>query len=269
MNEKVASLYGGRVQVYLDRASHCYRVSTTDAKPDGVTRILDLVPKYLLPWVARVTSEYIKMGLLDRLAEGLDQSFILSLCEDAKKEHTRKKESAGDIGTAVHAFAEKMFNGEPVLMPLEGAPEYKGCRAFLDWYTTIKDDLTDLEPERIVYSERLFYCGTTDLFCQWKGAPAIFDLKTGSGFYEDQPLQLAAYAAAIEEDLAAGGQNVEIKNGWIIHIDKATGVCTPYHIEITPELKTDWEAVRIAWRAVKRNQERHQQIKRNQKHARY
>ena len=92
------------------------------------------------------------------------------------------------------------------------------------------------------------------------GKPTVIDFKTGSGFYEDQPLQLAAYAVAIEEELG-----IEIKDGWIIHLDKETGKCTPYHVEIDRELKADWEQVRIAWRAVKRNQERHKAIKAKQK----
>ena len=121
-------------------------------------------------------------------------------------------------------------------------------------------DKTRMESERIVYSKRLFYCGTCDLFATINGKPTVVDFKTGSGFYEDQPLQLAAYATAIEEEL-----NVEIKDGWIIHLDKETGKCTPYHVEIDRELKADWEQVRIAWRAVKRNQERHRQIKKDQK----
>lgn len=257
---KTVSLYNGEVNIEFDSDKHFYRVVGTEAKPDGVTTILGLIPKYLLPWVARVTSQRILSGIVERMNAGemLELSFISALCEDAKQEHTRKKEAAGDIGTLVHAFAEEIIAGGE--LDVEDAPieARAGCAAFLDWWRSVQ--LTDIQSERIVFSRRLFYCGTCDLFATIDGRPTVVDFKTGSGFYEDQPLQLAAYAVAIEEELG-----IEIKDGWIIHLDKETGKCTPYRVEITKELKTDWEAVRIAWRAVKRNQERHKEIKKCQK----
>jgi hypothetical protein len=265
---KTVKLYNGAVFVEFDPDKHYYRVIGSDAKPDGVTTILGLVPKYLLPWVARVTADHIHNGILARLAgEGaVEATFLASLCDEAKKEHTRKKEAAGNIGTIVHAFAEEIISQgdewQTILKdlyeatPIEAQP---GCVAFLNWWRSV-GKLEQVESERIVFSRRLFYCGTCDLFAHIDGRPTVIDFKTGSGFYEDQPLQLAAYAMAIEEETGA-----EIKDGWIIHLDKESGKCTPYFVEITPELKKDWEAVRVAWRAVKRNQERHKQIRKESK----
>jgi hypothetical protein len=260
---RTVSLYNSTVYIEFDPDKHYYRVVGTAAKPDGVTTILGLVPRYLLAWVARVTSGFIHQGLLERLEDAgcIEPTFIAALCEEAKGEHTRKRDSAGDIGTLVHAFAEEIIAQvdweDHVEELMEGLPEetHPGCFAFLSWWRSVAP-LEAVESERIVYSKRLFYCGTCDLFALVDGRPTVIDFKTGSGFYEDQPLQLAAYAMAIEEELG-----IEIQDGWIIHLDKETGKCTPYHVEITPELKTDWEAVRVAWRAIKRNQERHKQIK--------
>jgi hypothetical protein len=257
---RAVSLYNGAVNIEFDPDKHFYHVVGTNAKPDGVTTILGLIPKYLLPWVARTTADYIQAGILARLAgEGaVETTFLASLCDEAKKEHTRKRDAAGDIGLLVHGFAEEVICGVEVddefweVTPEEAHP---GCLAFLQWWNSVKP-LENVESERIVFSRKLFYCGTCDLFATINGKPTVVDFKTGSGFYEDQPLQLAAYATAIEEELG-----IEIKDGWIIHLDKETGKCTPYHVEITPELKTDWEAVRLAWRAVKRNQDRHKEIK--------
>jgi hypothetical protein len=277
------SLYNGTVNIEFDPDKHFYHVVGSNAKPDGVTTILGLIPKYLLPWVARTTADYIQAGILQRLAaEGeVGGSFLASLCDEAKKEHTRKRDAAGDIGSLVHGFAEEVICGVVVddefweATPTEARP---GCLAFLQWWNGIKP-LKNVESERIVFSKRLFYCGTCDLFATINGKPTVVDFKTGSGFYEDQPLQLAAYAMAIDEERGfhwakdedgnkqwAGPYGLEpITDGWIIHLDKETGKCTPYHVEITPELKTDWEAVRIAWRAVKRNRDRHKEIKECQK----
>jgi hypothetical protein len=258
------SLYNGAVNIEFDPDKHYYHVVGTNAKPDGVTTILGLIPKYLLPWVARTTAEYIQAGILQRLAaEGeVGGSFLASLCDEAKKEHTRKRDAAGDVGTIVHGFAEEVIGGVDVddefwqATPGEAHP---GCLAFLEWWNSVKP-LENVQSERIVFSRKLYYCGTCDLFATINGKPTVVDFKTGSGFYEDQPLQLAAYATAIEEELG-----IEIKDGWIIHLDKETGKCTPDHVEIDHELKADWEQVRIAWRAVKRNQERHKRIKQCQK----
>lgn len=251
-------LYNGTVTVSRDEG-HCYHVSTTPAKPDGVTTILGLVPKYLLPWVAKVTSEHIETSLLDRIqnVEQIDENYVVELCAAAKKAHTIKRDTAGDIGSFVHDFAEEAIktSSAPEL-PDPTAPEYAGCHAFLRWLVNTQIDFSTAQSERIIFSKRLFYAGTCDLLAQINGQWAVTDFKTGSGFYEDQPLQLAAYALALEEELG-----IEIPHGFIIHLDKITGAMTPYHVPIDDELKTDWEAVRIAWRAVKRNQDRHKQIK--------
>jgi hypothetical protein len=263
------SLYDGAVNIEFDPDKHYYHVVGTNAKPDGVTTILGLIPKYLLPWVARTTADYIEAGILNRLAgEGeVGGSFLRSLCEEAKKEHTRKRDAAGDIGTLVHAFADEIIAQGGVWKDiiedlLSETPDeaIAGCQAFAGWWASVDMDMASVESERIVFSRKLFYCGTCDLFATINGKPTVVDFKTGSGFYEDQTLQLAAYATAIEEELG-----IEIKDGWIIHLDKETGKCTPYPVEIDHELKADWEQVRIAWRAVKRNQERHKRIKQCQK----
>ncbi len=162
-------------------------------------------------------------------------------------------------GKDVHFFAQNWFNtGKFPLVPYD-APHYMGCKGIQDWIEKMGVKREESESERIVYSARLFYCGTCDIF-KWTPRPFVADIKTSSGFYEDQILQLAGYAVALEEELG-----IEITDGWILHVDKEKGTCTPYYVELTKELKTDWEAVRIAWRAVKRNQERHKDIKRRQK----
>ena len=255
------SLYNGTVTVELNEGSHCYSVDYTDAKPDGVTTILGLVPKYLLPWVARTTADYFRDGILNRLAgEGsIEPTFLATLHEEAKKEHTRKRDRAGDIGTLVHAYAEEVIAGGDLEIwdaPPEAQP---GCEAFQSWWFSL-GQREEIQSERIVLSRKMFYCGKTDLVAKIDGRLSVVDFKTGSGFYEDQPLQLAAYAYALDEELGT-----EITDGWIIHLDKETGKCTPYFVEITPELKRDWEAVRVAWRAIKRNQERHKQIRKESK----
>lgn len=250
-------IYNGTITVERD-GRHGYHVSTTEAMPDGVTTILGLVPKYLLPWVARTNHDDMLKRYVERMDSGepVDMAWFKSALQEAKGAYLKVRDAAGDIGSTVHDFAESALKGDPRPLPPEDAPEYAGCVAFLDWFNRTQIDLNTVESERMVFSDRLFYAGTCDVFAEINGRPTVIDFKTGSGFYEDQPLQLAAYAMALEEEFG-----ITISDGWIIHLDKKTGKMTPYYVEITDQLKTDWEAVRVAWRAVKRNKDRHKEIK--------
>ena len=261
---KTAKLYSGTVTVSLDDA-HCYSVDFTEAKPDGVTTILKLVPKYLLPWVAKMTHDDMLRRYLERQKSGeeFDDGWFRASLAEAKNAYNNVRDTAAGIGTEVHAFAEECINlwGQEdfyehvdQLMPTDKNAR-AAAEAFLVWLANTR--IKPIETERLILSKRLFYCGTCDVFAQTgPDRYGVVDFKTGSGFYEDQPLQLAAYALAIEEELG-----IEVQDSWIIHLDKKTGKMTPYYVPITKELKTDWEAVRIAWRAVKRNQDRHADIR--------
>ncbi len=258
---RVVSLYGGKHVIEFDDNRHCYTLQETQAKPDGVTTILGLIPKFLTNWAGRVDVDYYHNQLIKWLKEehlyygGETLDRLQDLRDHAIKEHDRLKVKAGGIGTDVHAFAEHWFNtGEFPSVP-HNAPHFMGCEGIKGWINQMGIDRDCIESERIIYHDRLFYAGTCDIF-KFDGRPFVADIKTSSGFYEDQILQLAAYACALDEELG-----IEIPDGWILHVDKEKGKCTPYYVELTKELKTDWEAVRIAWRAVKRNQERHRQIK--------
>jgi CRISPR/Cas system-associated exonuclease Cas4 (RecB family) len=120
-----------------------------------------------------------------------------------------------------------------------------GFNAFLKWYE--QTDVAILEVERLIYSEQYFYCGKTDFVGSLGGKLLIGDFKTGSGFYEDQPYQLAAYACAIEEETGA-----VIEDGLIIHLDKKTGAFKEYHVPLTDELKGAWKAAVIHYKNLKR-----------------
>ena len=156
------SLYSGSVNIEFDPDKHYYHVVGMAAKPDGVTTILGLVPKFLLGWAGRVGPEMIAANLVKRLEAGdsLEISYVLAICEEAKDEWKRKRDTAGDIGTHVHAFAESVIAGDD-LTP-EDAPEKAraGCAAFLNWWRGVDIDFTTIQSERIVFSKHLFYCGT-------------------------------------------------------------------------------------------------------------
>src|SRR3990167_8808536 len=249
MNEVItAKLYGGRVTVDLNPRNHRYHVSDSKAAPDGVTGIGNgTIPKFtLIDWAGRIGAQTVRDGCLKVLAEtGMfpEQSAFLAICEAAETAHNDIRDAAGDSGSTTHDLIEKHLRGEPYEMPTEGNV-VAGFGAFLDWKR--QTDIEILEVERLVYSEKYFYCGKTDFLGRRNGKLLIGDFKTGSGFYEDQPYQLAAYAVAIEEE--TGDRSSE---GLIVHLDKKTGKFCEYPVTLDDDMKGAWKAAVIHYKNLK------------------
>lgn len=276
MNDNItAKLYGGRVTVDLNPRNHRYYVSDTKAAPDGVTTLCNgTIPKFqLIDWAGRVCAQAVRDGCLKVLEEtGMfpEQSAFLSICAEAENAHNAIKEAAGDSGGAVHDLIEMFLKGEVVvaddvfhfISPVARAKaakipvtEYvktlsedaqRGFTAFLDWHR--QTDVEILKVERLVYSEKYFYCGKTDFVGRRNGKLLIGDFKTGnSAGYESEWYQLAAYALAIEEETGD-----KIEQGLIVHLDKKTGRFKEYNITLDDEMKNAWKAAVIHYKSLKR-----------------
>ncbi len=256
MNKIVrASLYGGRVVAELNPGNHRYRIGThvdgeitwIKASPDGVTTICNAtIAKYLDDWAARCASEHIEKGWIGAL-EGpdgmMETSQFLALCEEAKTAHQVIRDTAGDGGSATHELIEKHLTGEPYVVP-DDAKVAAGFKAFRNWLE--QTDVEMVATERLVYSEKYFYCGKTDLIGRRKGKLLIGDFKTGSGVYDDQPYQLAGYAAAVEEETGD-----KIEDGLIIHLDKKTGRFKEYPFTLDDDMKGFWKSCVIHYKGLK------------------
>jgi CRISPR/Cas system-associated exonuclease Cas4 (RecB family) len=121
-----------------------------------------------------------------------------------------------------------------------------GFNAFLKWYE--QTDIEILEVERLIYSEKYFYCGKTDFVGRSGGTLLIGDFKTGnSAGYEGEWYQLAAYACALEEETGD-----RIGEGRIVHLDKKTGNFTEYLIDIDDDMKGAWKAAMVHYKNLKR-----------------
>lgn len=244
-----AKLYDGRVTVDLNPRNHRYHLSTTTAIPDGVTTIGNgTIPKFtLIDWAGRTNARAVRDACLKVFEEtGMfpEQSAFLAICEQCENAHNSLKESASDSGSITHDLIEKHLKGEPYEFPTE--PKVRaGFQAFLGWFD--KTDIAILEVERLVYSEKYFYCGKTDFVGSRDGDLLIGDFKTGSGFYEDQPYQLAAYAIAIEEETGN-----RIDQGLIIHLDKQTGRFKEYEVALDEDMKAAWKAAVVHYKGLKR-----------------
>jgi CRISPR/Cas system-associated exonuclease Cas4 (RecB family) len=243
-------LYGGRVTVDLNPKVHRYHVSDTKAAPDGVTTLCNgTIPKFnLIDWAGRTCAQAVRDGCLKVLEEtGMfpEQTAFLAICQEAEKAHNVVRDAAGDSGSTTHDLIEKHLKGEPYRVPDDVNVE-AGYKAFLMWLE--QTDVEIIEIERLVYSEKYFYCGKADILGRRNGKLLIGDFKTGnSAGYESEWYQLAAYALAIEEETGD-----KIEEGLIVHLDKKTGRYKEYHVTIDDDMKGAWKAAVIHYKNLKR-----------------
>ena len=161
-----------------------------DDKPlHGVTTVLSVISKpQLISWAARMATEYVR----DILKSMDDLEIVL---EEAKNAHRRKKEKAGDWGTAVHLAIEEWIkdNKEP---KLKGEQKMVFDK-FKNWAKENKVEF--LESEKHLYSKELWVGGIVDLVLMMDGKKYIGDIKTSSGIYNEAFFQMGAYDLCLRE----------------------------------------------------------------------
>lgn len=172
-------------------ASHRYKLDGEWVP--GVTTILkNAIPApALTKWASKSVAEYVADNPegVDHLRQMGRNPMVAAL----KEVPWQKRDEAGNKGTAVHDFAEKILHGEQVDVPEYLTGHVRSCIDFLeDW---------DIEPvlvEQTVGDREHKYAGKLDLIATSCRAPlAIYDWKTArSGIYAETAYQLAAYACA-------------------------------------------------------------------------
>ena len=166
---------------------HSYTID--GVKVDGVTTILNALPKQLKQWAADTAANY----AVEHWSE-LTEETLTKRLDRIRFAHRDVLSSAALRGTRIHGFGERLVAGEAVEIP----EEYRGPA---EAYARFLDDW-QIEPvavETPVASVRHGYAGTADLWGTVgvrDGATALIDLKTGKGVYDEVVLQLAAYRHA-------------------------------------------------------------------------
>ena len=180
----------------------------------GVTSITGLVDKsnQLIYWATKLMGRYL---LENYDGKAIDEQIVLT----AQKKWREAIEEAADIGKEIHSFIEAKFKGESPVMP-EREQTLNGVNAYLKWMKTHKIKVA--EAERIIYSKKYGYAG----ICDWYGEEGldlvIGDNKSSKGIYNEMQYQVAAYQAALEEELEQ-----KFKKAYIIRFDKETGEFIP------------------------------------------
>lgn len=167
----------------------------------GATTILaGGVPKpALVDWSARMVAEFVRDNPLEvqRLREndGVESDGkILDMVRELKAVPNRVRDAAADRGHDIHAIAEKLIYGTPVVIPDEYEARVYGYVDLLDRF-----EIDPVMTERSVGNREHWYAGRFDSVMR---IPALGDClilgdwKTSGGIYGETALQTAAYAKA-------------------------------------------------------------------------
>jgi hypothetical protein len=143
------------------------------------------------------------------------QQVYYAMVKDPTLEESRALKAPYDVsdkaksrGTNVHSIVEAYVkNGVVVKYELEETEkQFGGYRdAFLKWVKEL--DITIVENEKTVFSEKYKYAGTLDILAKVNHdkETTLIDIKTGKDIYPESALQVSAYKSALEE------QGIKIK----------------------------------------------------------
>lgn len=231
-------LYNGEVTLYYDDSKHLYFVTDKENNLEmapiiGVTTVTSVLEKpALINWaVYKMCIPYIRENLKPN--KKYDELEIEKILKEAGRQHTIKKEEAGQAGTMVHAWAENYIKGRKPKKP-KNPQLLNGVKAFLNWVEAHK--VKFIASEKKIYSRLFHYAGTLDAIGTIDGKLALIDFKTGSGLYPEMLLQVAAYLRADREE-----SERKYNSAWIARFDKETAEFETKCIPIE-EVNKDFQA---------------------------
>ena len=158
-------------------------------KVDGVTTVLNALPKQLKQWAADCAANY-AVEHWDELAE----QTLTKRLDAIRYAHKDVVGEAALRGQDIHAAGEGLVRGEPVEIPDELRGPAQAYARFLDKYA-----VEQVAVEAVVGNISNRYAGRGDLWARvgrFDGAFCYVDLKTGKNVYESTVLQVAAYDGA-------------------------------------------------------------------------
>lgn len=183
-------------QFVFDEKKHVYTLN--GIRMYGVTSVLGVIAKpALIQWAANQVVEWIQNNAPKELVKG---AYLFGLTnkmlDEAKVAHRKKKESAGDIGKAVHLSVEEWIKEkkEPTL-DAQGMVMFEHFRKWAE-----DNKIAFLSSEQKIYSKTHWVAGTVDAVVIKGDKKYVMDIKTYSGIYDRTPfLQMAGYAIMLEE----------------------------------------------------------------------
>lgn len=199
-------------QFTFDEKKHRYEL---DGKPlTGVTTILGVITKpSLIQWAADETAKHLgwvnpkyETPDVEKLVLPTDKQAYFDLLCEARVQHCKRKEKAGDIGTEAHKHIENIvieaiksdgYVNELLVFKTDNKQIEVMVNHFIKW--AIDNKVKFIESEKRLYSVKHWYAGTCDLVFEMDGKRYIGDIKTSSAIYNEHFFQMAGYEIALEE----------------------------------------------------------------------
>lgn len=199
----------------FDKELHLHKL---DGKPlTGVTTVLKVVSKgdALMQWAVNEAVKHLVMKGKPYYGpnDDLEDHYIVNgkVLDEAKKAHTARKTSAGNVGTKVHEWIESFVKGEN---PKRDDEIHHITENFVRWW---KDhNVRLLETERNVWSKELWIGGIVDLVLEIDGKVWVGDIKTSGAIYPEYFWQTSAYQYCLQEQ----GMYPEIEGHIILRCGK-------------------------------------------------
>lgn len=257
--EEELYLYNGDVKMIFNNKSHRYTVYYKGEKKYGTvgtTTCIGILDKpQLIQWSANVTSEAWLEGLTK--ADKIDEVLIHRLSKEAPQMWRVRRDSAGDIGTLIHAWIEsyikyKLGKEEKPELP-ENQLMHESVLKFLQWEKDTGITFTDTE--RKIYSLKHNIAGTCDfLYVTKEGKLGIGDIKTSKGIYNSFFYQVAAYRYMLEEERAyiEGKTAIPYEEMTIVRVGKDDGKLEVKHVSDYHEYAKGFLACSIIYRLNKK-----------------
>ncbi len=243
---------------YMADGTPAHRMPTADGNGERITTIRDARRLGLYPSVTSILGILAKPGLetwkLNQVAlatlrillqEGESEEYW---CNRVRTAAFEQVEEAADLGTMIHGALELAMAGEAYdpTLAVYVEPVVKWAR---------ETGIQIVEREIRLVNREQGFAGTSDvLFRYGANGIGILDYKTRKtqvgkpvGAYEDQAMQLAAYAATYW-----GEANI----GRVLAANVFVSTTEPGRMEVVkhPEIAGDWEAFKLAaalWRYLK------------------
>jgi len=241
-----------KVEIERDRYGRPLVVPPKGKKPVAYTRATTIAnslddPAALVAWKMRMAAIGLTMRsdlLLSISAAQDDKLAVNAFIEDAMQVAGAKTQA--NIGTAIHAFTEKLDLGQDL------GPIPEQWAADIVAYEQTTAQLNKKRIEQFCVLDKFKIAGTPDRLVEYKGELFIADIKTGRIDHPNNiAMQLAIYAHGLPYDIATATRgswgDVNKQKAIVIHLPAGQGLCKLHFIDI----EEGWKGVQFAMRVRK------------------
>jgi len=221
--KEIVMLYNDTVRLEFSPSGHRYKVFHKGVEifgTKGTTTVIGIIDKpELLQWAANETNKTWVEGLKNN---PVDEVTIARLAKEAPVAWRVRRDTAGDLGTLIHAWIETYIKAKIAGTELPDSPInpiiQTSVLKFLQWER--QNEIKFIASEKKVYSLKHNVAGICDfLYVNRDGHLCMGDIKTSKGIYKTFGIQLAAYKYMIQEE----NPKMQIDEMTIVRVGKDDG----------------------------------------------